>query len=432
MKKQKKVLKDFANKNLFLKHFSIFVQIIFMSSKNRMFPLYLTNFFGVFNDNLLKSLISLISVYWVSDGNESVVIMLATAFMVLPFIIFAPFSGYLSKTLKKRKFVILLKSLEFIFCSVSVAGFYFQNIYVVMFAMFLMGMQSTFFSPMKFALVRDIGGEENSSIGTGAIEMTTFMGVLLGTFLAGVLTDLEFFKLIFIGISFFSISILGLVNAILIKADEPKTLKLNIVPLNFVTFLIRRIKWSSKNAAGLNVVVLGLSMFWMIGSLLQLNLFIHLPITLGVSAFKTGVVLATVAVSIGLGSLISGIIAKKRVALELIPNGGSVFVLLMFLIYFLNPSINVFFVLIVLAAFFAGLMKTPLNAWMQVNVKGRQLGDAIAYNNLANFIFILISAGLFAFVETNFGSITVFLVSGVITILMISIVYFKLIKRKKS
>lgn len=403
-----------------------------MSKTKSLLPLYFTNFLGVFNDNLLKSLISLISIYWVSDGNESIIIMLATAFMVIPFIVFAPFSGYLAKTLKKRKFVVILKTAELIICLISVLGFYFQSIYVVLFAMFLMGLQSTFFSPMKFALVRDIGGEAKSSVGTGTVEMTTFLGVLLGTFLAGILTDLQTFKLIFISVSFFSISILGLLNALMIKADEPKGLTLNIIPFNFLTFLIRRIKWSTKNASGLNFVVLGLSLFWMLGSLLQLNLFIHLPITLGVSAFKTGIVLATVAVSIGLGSFISGTIAKERIALELIPIGGSVFTLLMFLIYFLNPKFELFFVLIVIAAFFAGLFKTPLNAWMQVNVKGRQLGDAIAYNNLANFIFILISAGLFAFIETNFGSITVFLVSGVITILMISIVYYKLIKGKKA
>jgi len=382
-------------------------------------PLYLTNSFVVFNDNLLKGLISLIAVYWVLAGNESIVIMAATAFMVLPFIIFAPFAGYLSKVLIKRNFVIKLKLLELTICIVAIVGFYLSNIYIVLVAMFMLGLQSNFFSPMKFALVRDIGGEENSSIGTGTLEMTTFFGVLVGTFFAGFITDINKYRLEWIAIVLLLACCIGLVTAILVKAKEPKPLKLKIIPMNFMLFLIRRIKWSRRNAPGLNTVVVGLSFFWMIGSLLQMNLFVHLPITMGLSAFKTGIILASVAVSIGLGSVVSGLIAKKRIAIELIPIGGSLFILTNLLIFILNPEETIFFILISLAAFLSGIFKTPLNAWMQVYVKGRQLGDAIAYNNLMNFIFILVSAGIFALVERFFGSIYVFLVVAVISIIMI-------------
>ncbi len=390
-----------------------------MNRKPRLLPLYLTNFLGVLDDNLLKSLISLIAVYWLADGNESIVIMLAASFMVIPFILFSPYAGFVSKTVNKRKAVVVLKTAEIFIMAIASAGFFIENIYVVMIAMFLMGLQSTFFSPMKFALVRDIGGIERSSVGTGAIEMTTFFGVLIGTFVAGVLADLKMQQFIWIVFSFSIITMLGLLNSTMIRANEQKPLTIKIKPLNFISYLRRKFIWSRTVAPGLNDVVVGLSMFWLVASLIQLNLFIHCPITMGMSGTETGITLALVAVAIGLGSYLSGVVAGKNVETGLIPLGGIVFIISLIAIYVFNPQGIGFKILIMICAFSAGFFKTPLNAWMQVYVKGRKLGDAIAYNNLVNFIFILISAGIFGFAETKLGTRTVFLIVAILSAIMI-------------
>jgi MFS family permease len=389
-----------------------------MKRTSNLLPLYLTNFLGVLDDNLLKSLISLVAVYWLADGNESIVIMLAAAFMVLPFILFSPYAGFLSKTLNKRSTVILLKTAEIAIMSLACLGFWLENIYVVMGAMFLMGLQSTFFSPMKFALIRDIGGVEKSSVGTGAIEMTTFFGVLAGTFIAGVLSDLHSERFIWMSASFFIVTLLGLINALLIRAEEEKPLTIKIKPLNFVAYIRRKFLWSRAVAPGLNDVVTGLSMFWLVASLIQLNLFLHCPLTLGMSGTETGITLALVAVAIGSGSYISGAAAGKNVETGFIPIGGLGFIASLLMIYFFNPNGIFFQILIMIAAFTGGFLKTPLNAWMQVHVKGRKLGDAIAYNNLINFVFILISAVIFGLTETYFGTRAVFLIVAVLSVVM--------------
>lgn len=390
-----------------------------MKRESNLLPLYFTNFLGVLDDNLLKSLISLVAVYWLADGNESIVIMLAAAFMVLPFILFSPYAGFLSKTLNKRKTVVMLKTAEIAIMALACTGFWFESIYVVMAAMFLMGLQSTFFSPMKFALIRDIGGIEKSSVGTGAIEMTTFFGVLTGTFIAGVLSDLHSERFIWISLSFLMITLLGLTNALLIRAKEERPLTITIRPMNFIAYIRRKYLWSGAYAPGLNDVVIGLSMFWLVASLIQLNLFLHCPVTLGMSGTETGITLALVAVAIGLGSYLSGAAAGKNVETGFIPIGGLGFVLSLLSIYIFNPGGIGFQALIMVAAFTGGFLKTPLNAWMQVHVKGRKLGDAIAYNNLINFIFILISSGIFGLTETLFGTRTVFLVVAVLSATMI-------------
>ena len=395
--------------------------------KNKLLPLYITNFLLVFDDNLLKSLICFLSIAWVPVAYKSIVMSLATGFLVLPFILFSPYSGFLSKTLIKQKFVIILKIAEILTAIIAILGFWIENIYIAFFAIFLMGLQGTFFSPLKFALVRDIGGEEKSSIGTGTVEMTTFYGVLIGTSIAGLVADIDIkYRILWVGFVFLLISFSGLLSAMRIKAVEPKPLTIKIKPLNFITFIIRKYKWSDRNVKGLNNVVLGLSLFWLVASLIQLNLYIHCRDFLKISSTQTGIILALVAVSIGTGSFLSGLVAKDKVEMGLIPLGGTLFFLSIFAIYFFNPTGIAFIILIMLAAMTAGFFKTPLNAWMQVNVKGRRLGDAIAYNNMMNFIFILFSAAIFGFVpEGSDKSRTVFLIVGILSVFMILLLTIK-------
>lgn len=352
--------------------------------------------------------------------------MMATGFMVVPFILFSPYAGFLSKTLQKQRMVVFLKVAEIFIMLLAITGFWVENIFVVLSAMFLMGLQSTFFSPSKFALVRDIGGEEKSSVGTGTVEMTTFFGVLLGTFAAGILSDLKEQRLLFMGLSFLAITLAGVWTSLRIRADEPAPLTVRIKPLNFIAFIMRKYRWSQHAAPGLNMVVLGLSLFWMVASLIQMNLLIHCPITLGFTNTETGIIMALVAVSIGLGSYVSGLVSGKRVELGLIPIGGAAFIMCMAAIYIFNPGGVLFVILIMLSAFTAGFFKTPLNAWMQVHVKGRKLGDAVAYNNMINFIFILFSALIFRLVESTTDTRTVFLTTALLSVLMIALLTFGL------
>lgn len=350
---------------------------------------------------------------------------LATGFLVLPFILFSPYAGYLSKKMNKRQFVVYLKMAEIATTFIAIAGFWFENIYFVFTGIFLMGLQGTFFSPLKFALVRDIGGEEKSSIGTGTVEMTTFYGVLIGTAAAGFITDIDVrYRILWIGAAFIMVSVSGLLTALQIRAVEPKALSLHIAPMNFITYIIRKYKWANNHVKGLNNIVLGLSLFWLVASLIQLNLYVHCIDYLGISSTQTGVILALVAIAIGTGSFISGLIARKNVEVGLIPLGGTLFIISIMAIFIFNPKGVAFVVLIMLAAITAGLFKTPMNAWMQVHVKGRKLGDAVAYNNLINFIFILISAGIFGITESMFGSRAVFLVVGLLSVLMIILLSF--------
>lgn len=391
--------------------------------KNRtisLLPLLLTNFFTVMDDNILKTMISLISAYWIAHIAPSTVVMMAAAAMVIPFIFFSPLAGFVAKKVHHQKAVIKLKILEIILMSIAALGFAFKSLVLVLLAMFLMGLQSTFFAPLKFSMVRDIGGIENSATGVGVLEMTTFFGVLAGTFVAGLLADIQHQPMLWITFTFACISLLGLLHALLIKAPENKPMNVRIIPWNFLSYLIRKYRWALAYKSELNHIIISLSIFWMIASLVQMNLMIHCPQVLQMSGTETGITLAVVAICIGLGSFVAGKIAGSRILLMLTPLGGSFFIVGLLYIAFAKPDPLRFQVSMALVSFAGGFLKNPLSTWMQVHIRGRLLGEAIAYMNLMNFIFILLSALIFGVVEPATNTYIVFLLVALLALFMIT------------
>lgn len=395
-------------------------------------PLFSTNFIGVLNDNFLKNLICFVSIMWLAkEDNHSMVIMFASALLVIPFILFSPLAGKMAKEKSKVAIIRWSKFLEMPIMVLAVFGFIFENIYIVMIAMFLMGLQTSLFSPAKYSIIRDIGGKQGISFGTGTMEMLTFLGVLLGTFLAGVVSDIGNeisnggYQQIYLCGSLMLFAIIGWLFSLRIKANEPKPESKTESSLNPVVFLSKSVK-SAKKIEGLNYTVLALSFFWLIGSMIQMNLIVYCPQKLGLSNTQTSIIMGIVAIGIGLGCMTAGLISNKKVNTRLVPLGGAGIFNCTLLIYLLQPNVTLFTTLIVLTAFFAGFFKVPLNAFMQDRVDGRKLGEMIGYSNLMVFTFILISAGLFGLIETLFNVDTVFLAIVGLTAVITTLVWFKI------
>jgi len=394
-------------------------------------PLFFTNFLGVLNDNFLKNLIAFTGIVWLADtGNKSLVISLASAMMVLPYILFSPIAGRLSKKHPKALIIKITKVAEIPIMLLAAIGFYFKSLPVAMTAMFFMGLQSCMYSPAKYGIIRDIGGKKGISFGTGAMEMLTFTAVLIGTYLAGTISDIinyprfvEHQTAIIAGL-FVVIAVAGLVSSIFINPKESDPETEDDASLNPITFTIQSFKWS-KRIKGLNYSILGLSTFWLIGSLIQMNIIIYGPEVLKLSNTDTSIIMALVAIGIGLGCYLAGVISNHKVRTSLIPIGGIGMLISVILILILDPGAVLFSILVVLTAFFAGFFKIPLNAFMQDRVQGRMLTQILAYNNLMVFLFILISAGIFGLTERLTGARGVFVVTVLIIAFVTVVMYFK-------
>ena len=145
---------------------------------NSFLPLYVTNFFGTLNDNFLKTLASFTVIGWLSDERVKSLAMGVTAgALVLPYILCSPLADRLTAVLEKRRIVRFAKWAELPIMAVAIAGFAMKSPWLVIGAILLMGLQSSLYSPAKYALVRDIGGEARISTGMGGMEGVSFLGV---------------------------------------------------------------------------------------------------------------------------------------------------------------------------------------------------------------------------------------------------------------
>ena len=135
---------------------------------NSFMSLYVTNFFGTLNDNFLKTLASFTVIDWIPDERVKSAAMGVTAgALVLPYILCSPLADRLTAVWEKRRIVRLAKWAELPIMAVAIAGFALKSPWLVIGAVLLMGLQSSLYSPAKYALVRDIGGEERISTGAG-------------------------------------------------------------------------------------------------------------------------------------------------------------------------------------------------------------------------------------------------------------------------
>jgi len=386
-----------------------------MQSNTRWLPLFTTNFLGVFNNNFFKTLICLLAIKWVTKGNESLIVSLASGLYVLSYIFFSPLAGRLAKTMYKKKIIIVSRLFEFSLFIIGSIGFYIESVYIVMASIFLLGLISTLFSPAKYGLIRDIGGNEGISFGTGTLEMFTFFGALLGPLLATIISDnYNFYFMAFLFLIISATSLYAITSLKIAESEPMKECKDTIIPF---VFEYQTFRFASA-LKGLNLIILGLASFWMIGSFLQMNLLVHCPKTLGMTNTQTGYVLTASAMGIGLGSYLAGIISKGKVELGLTPIGGMGMTITLLVLYFLKPNGIFFGILVFLTAMFCGIYMVPLSASVQSSVEGRKQGDMIAYSNFVIFLLIFISAAVFAAITKYFGTNAIFIALVFLIVIM--------------
>ncbi len=395
-------------------------------------PLFTTNFTGVLNDNLIKTLIGFVCVAWIGNNSKSTLVSLAAGLLVLPYIFLSPWSGKLAKEYKKNKIIQMAKLAEIPIVAIASLGFIFENIYLVLLAMFLMGLQSCLYSPSKYGIIRDIGGTKGISFGTGSMEMITFVAVLLGTFLGGVISDIDLEKhhllnkqIITLTSSLLLLAFIGWITSLFLHPKESNTEDDSDDTLNPFKFPFRWYHWS-KTIRGLNYSVLGLSVFWFIGSIIQMNLYIYCEEKLHITNTETGTIMALVAIGIGLGCYLAGVFSNHKVNTRLVILGGIGMFITMLLILILPTNRSIFTILIILFAFFAGFFKIPLNSFMQDKVKGRELGPVLAYNNQMVFFAILIASVVFGLVEKTMGTNSVFILVLATTAIITFLLFHKL------
>ncbi|MCL2739070.1 MAG: MFS transporter [Bacteroidales bacterium] len=390
--------------------------------------LFAANFVGVLNDNFLKNCIIFIGITWAMPSwlNLSQLTTLVAAGLVIPYLIFSPLSGKIAVRYSKQAVFRWCKIAEFPIVLLACIAFWKQWIFVSIASIFIMGIQSCLYSPSKYGLIRDIGGEQGIPFGSGMLETTAFLGILAGTVAAAFMADHS--SVFFVCVIFFVLAGCGFLLVRSIKVKElpvEQDQSSSSHPLRF----IKQSYLFAKQYPGINMGVFGVSMFWLIGGLVQMNLIIHCKQTLGISSTATGIIMAIAATGIALGCILAGKLSRKESGKRVMFIGLTGMTLFLLLVIVLNPGVYLFASFVFLLALTGGLFEVPcLSIIQQANI-GRKLGDMLAYMNFVTFIFILVGSLIFSFVTymTNENSMAVF-----VTILVLCLFTVVVMMKSKS
>ena len=363
------------------------------------FPLFATNFFGVANDNFLKTLAGFTVIGWLADERaQSVFMGLTAGALVLPYILFSPLADRLTAVFPKTKILRLAKWAELPIMALAIAGFAAKSPALVVTSVLLMGLQSSLYSPAKYALVRDIGGVDRISTGMGGMEGVSFLAVLGGTIAASFAMDFAPSAARYTALA--ALAVLGLAFSHAIRAEEELNRAIHSInPLRYM----KRAYRIARRYQGLNPVIFTLSAFWWAAAMLQMGLLVYGRQVLGLDATHTGVILAGAAVGIVAGQVAAGFIDRRHSLLGVVLPTGWIAAALLFTLYFAHLTPAAFGAVTALLAFDFGFFKLPFDTEIQKTVKGPKLNTMLAYFNQVSFIFMLAASGCYALVSWAFG-----------------------------
>jgi acyl-[acyl-carrier-protein]-phospholipid O-acyltransferase/long-chain-fatty-acid--[acyl-carrier-protein] ligase len=350
-----------------------------------------TQFLGAFNDNLYKIVVSMRAVQ-VAAGSGSANLALAGAVFVAPFLLFSGYAGHLADAVSKRTVLVSVKVFEVAVMLLGLAVFFSSRVELMLVVLFLMAVHSTVFSPAKYGIVPEMLGDEDLSRANALLEMSTFVAIVLGT-AAGSLMFVQWkhepWKM---GIAMVAVAVIGLAVSLRIMRVPAAgaTSRFLFNPFSEVITGTRHLLADRP----LWLTVLGISYFWFLGLLFQLDLLLFANEVLHVGDLQTGLMVTCLAIGIGAGSMLSGKLSGDKVELGLVPLGSILMALFSVLLYAARGSYGWSVAMLALLGVSSGLFIVPLNAYLQQRSEAREKGRLIATNNFFNTVGMLLASGV--------------------------------------
>ncbi len=387
----------------------------------RFAPLFATQFLGAFNDNLFKTaLFVMISFYGLGgDGllPASQMLNLGAMLFILPYFLFSAISGQLSTKYDKAALARVVKGMEIAVMALAAVGFWLQSVWLLLFCLFLMGLQSTLFGPLKYAILPDYLHQRELVAGNSLIEGGTFLAILfgqiIGTLVAGAASGVVVALVL-------AVAILGQGSSLLMPAVPAKDPHTRIDPhiVNSTLDLLRQ----TRRQPELWTAIIGISWFWFIGSVYTTQLPTFTRLHLGGDENVFNLMLTLFSIGIGGGSIVCAKFSHQRLHLGLVIPGTIGMSLLGLLLVWLTHD-NSFAEIggigsflsrghawlvmptISLLGFFGGFFSVPLYTWLQTASSETFRAHAVAANNIVNGLFMVAAAILSALLIWLFDSI---------------------------
>ncbi len=374
----------------------------------RLAPLFATQFLGAFNDNVFKAALVVVFAYGtlVADDAKGVFVNLAAGLFILPFFLFSATAGTLADKFEKSRLIRLVKLGEIGVAASAGLALYLQNVPALLLVLFLLGVQSTFFGPLKYAILPQHLHPTELVGGNAIVQTGTFVAILLGT-IAG--TTIGGFGDVSLWLFAFVVAIATtgyLTSRGIPKAPSVQKGEVRWNPITQTWGLIRL----ARERKAVFLSVLGISWFWLLGSVNLAQIPVLVPDYLAGGPTVVTLILTFFTIAIAAGSLLCEKLSGRRVEIGLVPIGAAGVSIFGVDLYFAIGAVEGeglrtawqflagegtprLLLDLGLMGMFAGMFVVPLQANIQARTPNDRRARVIAANNVLNALFMVGGAG---------------------------------------
>ncbi|MEO6748674.1 MAG: MFS transporter [Casimicrobiaceae bacterium] len=410
--------------------------------ERRFAPFFWTQFLAAGNDNVYKNALVIFVAYRaasLTSLDANTLVNVAAAVFILPFVLLSATAGQLADKFEKSRMIRLIKMFEIGIMAIGFAGFWRQSLPLLFTALALMGVHSTLFGPIKYAILPQTLAADELTGGNGMVEMGTFVAILLGTIAGGVLVAIDPHGPLIAAGAAITIALAGYAvsRAIPRTPAEAPQLAINWNPVSET--------WRNLRFARSNRVVwlsmMGISWFWFYGATFLTQFPNFTRNVLGGDEHVATFLLAMFSVGIGAGSLLCEKLSGHKVEVGLVPFGSigmTVFAVDLWLATrnLHAASLGGIHALLadrahwrpvadlVLIGLFGGFYIVPLYALIQQRSDPAYRSRIIAANNILNALFLVASAAIaLGLLKAGLEIPGLFLVTGLMNAVVALFIY---------
>jgi 1-acyl-sn-glycerol-3-phosphate acyltransferase len=362
--------------------------------ERRFAPLFWTQFLGAANDSLFKFAFTLLATYHATEWggmDPGTAGFLIGGIFILPFLLLSATAGQLADKLDKAWIMRRVKELEIAIMAIAAVAFVLHLAWVLYLCVFLMGVHSTLFGPVKYAYLPQHLAEDELTGGNGMVEMGTFVAILGGTIAGGLL---ETTGVVYVAAVCLVVALLGRAAAAFVPSTPSVAPDLRI-NLNPFSETLRNLKLAYPNKAVFNSL-LGISWLWFFGSVFLTSFTPFAREVLRGDETMVTILLATFSIGIGVGSLACERLSGRKVEIGLVPFGSIGMTLFAIDLWLATRGADYSMWRVMadlfLLAFSGGLYSVPLYALIQTRTEPSHRARIIAANNILNAGFMVVSS----------------------------------------
>ncbi|TCB20315.1 MFS transporter [Acinetobacter sp. ANC 5045] len=416
----------------------------------RFLPTFLTQFFGALNDNVYKQALLLVFTYGLisqQSANVSTLNNLAALLFILPYFIFSATAGQLADKYERAQLVRAIKLLEIVIMLIGTVGFILGNLWLLLMALFLMGAQSTFFGPIKYAILPEVLKPHELMSGNAIFQSGTSIAILLGMILGGAVISVSAGNLVWISLTVVIIALIGYASSRFVLTQRVTAPDIQI-DWNFFRTSFQTLKYA-KSLPMIFLILLGNSWYWFYGATYLTQIPQLTQQNLHASENVVSLLLTLFSVGIGVGSLLCRKIGGTDVNIKMVPIGAvglTVFAFylagalafvpektgaLLGLAEVFQQDWSYYHVMcaVTLLGISGGFYIVPLYAMMQAYSPRSHRARVVAANNILNAVF-MVSSAIFSILILSILKIDLKILFSITAVLSAVFTFWLLLKLK--